>query len=67
MLSVLAVTRVPCCRDYFRRRIIEGKTKMHILVAIGRKLLSILYMMLKRGIPYDPNWEENRQAALTRP
>ena len=67
MLSVLAVTRVPCCRDYFRRRVREGKTKMHILVAIGRKLISILYMMLKRGVPYDPNWEENRHCALARP
>ena len=67
MLSVLAVAKVPCYRDYFRRRVEEGKTKMHILVAVGRKLLSILYMMLKKGVPYDPNWEENRRVALARP
>ena len=67
MLSVLAITRVPRCRDYFRRRVREGKTKMHVLVAVGRKLLSILYMMLKKGVPYDPNWEENRRVALARP
>ena len=31
---------------------------MHVLIAIGRKLLSVLYIMLKKGISYDPNWEE---------
>jgi hypothetical protein len=31
---------------------------MHILIAIGRKLLSVLYTMLKKGTSYDPNWEE---------
>jgi transposase len=57
MLSVFAVQRVPRYRDYFQRRVCEGKAKMHILVAVGRKLLSTLYAMLKRGVPYDPNWE----------
>jgi hypothetical protein len=39
---------------------------MHILIAIGRKLLSVLYTMLKKGIPYDPNWEENGHLAAAR-
>jgi hypothetical protein len=25
---------------------------------LKRKLLSVLYTMLKKGISYDPNWEE---------
>ena len=66
MLSVLAVRMVPLYREYFQRRVMEGKAKMHILVAVGRKLLSVLYAMLKRGIPYDPNWEENSCFALAR-
>ncbi len=53
-------------RDYFARRVREGKTKMHILVAVGRKLLSALYAMLKRGVAYDPNWEENSRLAVAR-
>lgn len=28
---------------------------MHIIVAVGRKLLSGLYAILKKGIAYDPN------------
>jgi len=67
MLSVFAVQRVPRYREYFRRRVSEGKAKMHILVAVGRKLLSVLYSMLKTGAAYDPDWEENRRLAPARP
>ena len=66
MLSVFAVKLVPRYREYFQRRVSEGKAKMHILVAVGRKLLSALYAMLKRGVAYDPNWEENSRLALAR-
>jgi transposase len=66
MLSILAIRTVPRYRVYFQRRVGEGKAKMHILVAVGRKLLSVLYSMLKRGVAYDPNWEENRRLALAR-
>lgn len=66
MLSIFAIQRVPRYRDYFQRRVLEGKAKMHILVFVGRKLLSALYSMLKKGIPYDPNWEDNRCLALAK-
>jgi len=39
---------------------------MHIIVAVGRKLLSAFYAMLKNGTAYDPNWEENRRLAPAR-
>jgi transposase len=41
MLSIFAVQFVPRYREYFQRRVSESKTKMHIIVAVGRKLLSI--------------------------
>ncbi len=63
-ISVLAVRMVPRYREYFQRRVMEGKAKMHILVAVGRKLLSALYAMLKRGVPYEPNWEDNSRIAV---
>lgn len=66
MWSVLAIRILPRCREYFERRVREGKAKMHILVAVGRKLLSMLYAILKRGVSYDPNWEENRHLAVAR-
>ena len=58
MLSIGAIRLVPRYRAYFERRVKEGKAKMHILVAVGRKLLAVFYAILKRGIPYDPDWEE---------
>ena len=66
MLSIFAVQFVPRYREYFQRRVSEGKAKMHIIVAVGRKLLSALYAMLKSGMAYDPNWEENSRPALAR-
>ena len=66
MLSIFAVQFVPRYREYFRRRVSEGKAKMHIIVAVGRKLLSALYAMLKSSMAYDPNWEENGRLALAR-
>jgi len=47
--GLFAVQRIPRYREYFQRRVSEGKAKMHILVAVGRKLLSGLYSMLKTG------------------
>jgi transposase len=66
MLSLVAIRRVAHFREYFQRRTLEGKSKMHILVAVGRKLLSTLYAMLKKDTPYDPNWEGNRRLAPAR-
>jgi transposase len=66
MLSIFAVQRVTRYREYFQRRVSEGKAKMHILVAVGRKLLSALYAILKKDVPYDPNWEENSHSVLAR-
>jgi len=66
MLSVSAAHYVPRYREYFQLRVSEGKAKMHILVAIGRKLLSVLYAMLKTGTAYDQDWEKNRRFALAR-
>lgn len=66
MLSIFAIKSVPRYREYFQRRVSEGKAKMHIVVAVGRKLLSALYAMLKTGTAYDPNREVNGRLALAR-
>lgn len=66
MLSIIAIRTVPRYHAYFLRRVEAGKPKMHVIVAVGRKLLSVFYAILKTGIPYDPNWEVNRHLALAR-
>ena len=54
MLAVGAVRHPGPFRDYFERRTAAGKSKLDSLVAIGRKLLTTIYAILKTGRPYDP-------------
>ncbi len=54
MLAVGVVSRPGPLRDYFEGRTAAGKNKMDSLVAVGRKLLTTIYAILKSGTPYDP-------------
>jgi transposase len=54
LLAIMAVNTVPAYRDYMQQRTAAGKKKMHTLVAVGRKLLSFIYSLLKTGRPYNP-------------
>ena len=54
MLAIMAVRHPGPYRTYFGRRTAAGKNKMDTLVAIGRKLLTTIYAILKTGRPYDP-------------
>jgi len=67
MLAVLAVKTVPAYRDYLQRRTAAGKKKMHSIVAVGRKLLSVIYAVLKTRRPYTLNQEVPRTLAPARP
>ncbi len=67
ILAVLAVKTVPAYRDYMRRRTAAGKKKMHTIVAVGRKLLSVIYAVLKTGRPYSPEQEVPSTLAPARP
>ncbi len=67
MLAILAVKSVPRLRDYFQHRTAAGKKKMHSTVAVARKLLSIIYAVLKTGRPYDPKQEVPSNLAPARP
>jgi transposase len=66
MLAIFAVRRIPRYREYFQRRVSEDKAKMHLLVAVGRKLIPGLYSMLKTGSSWDPSKENNCQLAPAR-
>jgi len=57
LLSIVAIRDVPEYRAYFQRRVASGKGKMDVLVAVGRKLLSAFYAILKSGNPYKPRQE----------
>lgn len=66
MMAVGAVRWVDEYRDYFYNRVNAGKNKMKSLVAVGRKLLSVFYAILKSGEPYDPNrYREREKMAIS--
>lgn len=44
--------RNPAFRAYYERRILEGKNGKQVLICISRRLISIIYGMLKNGTEY---------------
>jgi transposase len=64
MWAIAAVRCVPEYRSYFQQRVAQGKSKMKTLVAVARKLLSVLFAILRTGQPYDPQRHLQRHAAL---
>ena len=63
MLAVGAVRNPGPYRDYFLRRTLAGKNKMDTLVAVGRKILTTIYAILKTGRAYDPAYVPHRPSA----
>lgn len=58
-LAAMSSTQyVPDIREYFQRRVREGKSKMCIINAIRNKLLHRILAVIKRGTPYVLNYAE---------
>lgn len=51
-LSVKGKPRNPAFRAYYERRIAEGKNGQQVLICISRRLVNIVYGMLKSGTEY---------------
>jgi transposase len=64
MLAVGAVRHPGPYREYFLRRTVAGKNKMDTLVAIGRKVLTTMYAILKTGRAYDPGYQQQARPPL---
>jgi hypothetical protein len=45
--------RNPVYRAYFDKKISEGKTKIQALICIMRKLIRIIYVMMKKKVAYE--------------
>lgn len=52
----------PIFYTYFQRKISEGKTKSQALVCIMRRLVNIVYGMMKNKTEYRPFVIENKAA-----
>ena len=58
-LSSKGTPRNPVVRAYYEKRKAEGKTSQQALICISRRLISIIYGMLKNGTEYRMSIVEN--------
>lgn len=63
-MAILSIIRTKegAIYDYYARLVESGKPKLVAIAAAMRKLLTIIYAMLKNQSPFDPNkYEESKQ------
>jgi transposase len=60
MPALVAVRYNPVLKEFYERLTGNGKSKMAALGAVMRKLLHIVYGILKSGKPFDPNFNNAR-------
>lgn len=65
LLAIVAVRHNPAYRAYFDQRTRAGKHKMDTLVAIGRKLLTTIFAILRTGRPYDSAYQHPTAPVIT--
>jgi len=54
MAAVASLKHNPYLRSLYRRKISEGKESKQALVCVGKKIICIMYSMLKYEADYDP-------------
>jgi len=54
MAAVASLKHNPYLRSLYHRKISEGKESKQALICVGKKILSIMYSMLKYEADYDP-------------
>ncbi len=63
--AITAMRRCPGCKAYAERLAARGKPKKVIIGAVMRKLVHIIYGVLKHRTPYDPTKVLGRTATAT--
>lgn len=58
MAAVSATRYVPDIKQYYERKVAEGKHKMCVINAIRNKLIRRIMAVVKRGTPYNENYSE---------
>jgi transposase len=62
--AIVAMHHNPVLREFAQRLADRGKAKMAIVCACMRKLLHLVYGVLKTGLPFDPNYQSQRVQAV---
>lgn len=55
MAAISSVQHNPDLKQYFQRKVQEGKNKMSVINAVRNKLLHRVVAVIKRGTPYEMN------------
>jgi transposase len=58
--AMTAIQHNPVIRTFAERLRNAGKTGKQIIVAAMRKLLHLIYGVVKNNAPFDPNWGLDR-------
>ena len=58
MPALSALSCNPIIRDLARRLYQRGRSGKYVVVAAMRKLLRLIYGVIKQGHPFDPNWNK---------
>lgn len=56
MPALVAVRHNPTLKDFYEKLVYRGKPKKAAVVSSMRKLVHIIYGVLKNKTPFDPNW-----------
>ena len=59
MGALTSVKVDPGLKQYYERKVAEGKNKMSVLNAVKNKLLARVLAVVKRGVPYEKNYLPN--------
>jgi len=59
-------THIPDYRQYYLRKLAEGKAKALVLNNVGNKILSVMVAIFKTGVPYIPGYRSIHPRFLTK-
>jgi transposase len=65
MAALSAVQYNPVIKAFYDRLLAKGKLKKVALVACMHKMLTIINAIIKSGIPWDPEYQNNLKKSLT--
>lgn len=51
-LALVSIRLNPALKSYYQRRVEAGLPKKRALIAVARKLVRLVYVLLKEGRPY---------------
>jgi hypothetical protein len=58
MAAISSIRYVPELKEYYQRKVAQGKSKMSVINAVRNKLLQRVLAVVKRGTPYLENYAE---------